>query len=90
MLDRLSANNAQGEYYLTDIFSLLVLNGEKTGAYSVSDYREIMGTNDRVQLAQAEKTMRLRICHKLMRQGVSILDPDTTGLMPMLRWGQRQ
>jgi bifunctional UDP-N-acetylglucosamine pyrophosphorylase/glucosamine-1-phosphate N-acetyltransferase len=78
MLDRLSANNAQGEYYLTDIFSLLVLNGEKTGAYSVSDYREIMGTNDRVQLAQAEKTMRLRICHKLMRQGVSILDPDTT------------
>lgn len=78
LLDRLSANNAQGEYYLTDIFSLLVLNGEKTGAYSVSDYREIMGTNDRVQLAQAEKIMRLRICHDLMRQGVTILDPDTT------------
>jgi bifunctional UDP-N-acetylglucosamine pyrophosphorylase/glucosamine-1-phosphate N-acetyltransferase len=78
LLDSLSSNNAQGEYYLTDIFSLLVLNGEKTGAYSVSDYQEIMGTNDRVQLALAEKTMRLRICHDLMRQGVSILDPDTT------------
>lgn len=78
LLDRLSSNNAQGEYYLTDIFSLLVLNCEKTGAYSVSDYQEIMGTNDRVQLAWAEKIMRLRICHKLMKEGVSILDPSTT------------
>ncbi|MDD4657923.1 MAG: bifunctional UDP-N-acetylglucosamine diphosphorylase/glucosamine-1-phosphate N-acetyltransferase GlmU [Eubacteriales bacterium] len=78
LLDRLSTNNAQGEYYLTDIFSLLVLNGEKTGAFAAADHREILGPNDRVQLAWAEKIMRLRICRRLMGQGVSILDPDTT------------
>jgi bifunctional UDP-N-acetylglucosamine pyrophosphorylase/glucosamine-1-phosphate N-acetyltransferase len=78
LLDRLSTNNAQGEYYLTDVFSLLVLNGEKTGAFTVSDHREILGPNDRVQLAWAEKIMRQRICHRLMRQGVSIIDPSTT------------
>lgn len=78
LLDHLSTNNAQGEYYLTDIFSLLVLKGEKTGAFTATDHREILGSNDRVQLAWAEKIMRLRICHDHMRQGVSILDPETT------------
>lgn len=78
LLDRLSTNNAQGEYYLTDIFALLVLNGEKTGAYAVADHREILGPNDRIQLAWAEKIMRLRISHRLMQQGISIVDPETT------------
>lgn len=78
LLERLNTNNAQGEYYLTDIFALLVLQGEKTGAYVAEDYREVAGVNDRVQLADAEKIMRARTSQELMLAGVSIVDPDCT------------
>lgn len=78
LLERLNTNNAQGEYYLTDIFALLVLHGEKTGAYVADDYREVAGVNDRVQLADAEKIMRARTSQELMLAGVSIVDPDCT------------
>lgn len=77
-LARLKNNNAQGEYYLTDIFALLVANGEKIGAFAAPDPEETLGLNDRVALALAEKIMRRRICHNLMLQGVSILDPAST------------
>lgn len=76
-LARLTTNNTQGEYYLTDIFSLLVLHGEKTGAFVASDYEEVSGVNDRIQLAKAERSMRSRINQDLMRSGVSMQDPST-------------
>lgn len=77
LLRRLSVNNAQGEYYLTEIVSLLVLQGEKTGAYVTQDAGEVAGVNDRVQLAWVEKALRTRINHRLMRSGVTIVDPDS-------------
>jgi len=78
LLDMLGSSNAQGEYYLTDIFSLLVLHGEKTGAWIAKDFSEVSGVNDRVQLAMAERMMRTRINQKFMADGVTMLDPDTT------------
>lgn len=78
LLELLGANNAQGEYYLTDVIALLARQGEKIGAHVARDFQEILGPNNREQLAQAEKIMRRRICSNLMGQGVSIIDPDST------------
>lgn len=78
LMSRLGRDNAQGEYYLTEIISLLAGDKDKLGIHVAADHREVMGINDRVQLAQAEKILRRRICHKLMREGVSVLDPDST------------
>lgn len=78
LLERLNTDNDQGEYYLTDIISLLARQGDRTGAYVTEDHREVAGVNDRVQLASAEKILRSRINQELMRRGVSIVDPDST------------
>ncbi|MCR5185276.1 MAG: NTP transferase domain-containing protein [Bacilli bacterium] len=81
-LDKITPNNAQGEYYLTDLVDMFVKDGHKVGAYVVEDAVEMFGINDRVQLAYAAKIMRKRINHKLMLSGVSIEDPDSTYIAP--------
>ena len=88
LLTRLKSNNAQGEYYLTDILSLLAEEGEKTGAYASKDYREVSGVNDRIQLAWAEKIMRQRINQKLMLAGVSMVDPESVWIDSGVEIGQ--
>ncbi|HOP39646.1 MAG TPA: bifunctional UDP-N-acetylglucosamine diphosphorylase/glucosamine-1-phosphate N-acetyltransferase GlmU [Geobacteraceae bacterium] len=75
---RLGSDNAQGEYYLTDIIRMAVEQGLTCAAHPVSDPLEIMGINDRVQLAQAETVLRKRINETLMRDGVSFRDPSAT------------
>ena len=77
-LPRLSTDNAQQEYYLTDVVSLLYRDGYKTGAYVIDDYRVGLGINNRVQLAEAAILMREKINHRLMMQGVTIIDPGST------------
>ena len=77
-LDRLTPNNAQGEYYLTDTLEILIGDGKKAGAFPVADNDEIRGINDRVQLAEAEKIMQKRIIEKHMRNGVTFILPETT------------
>lgn len=77
-LERISTDNSQGELYLTDVFSTLVADGAKVSAVAVTDPEEVMGVNDRVQLAQARTAMRDRINEGWMRSGVSIVDPATT------------
>lgn len=76
-LNKLNNNNAKGEYYLTDLIQIAVEQNEKTGAFSVEDTDEIMGVNDRIQLSEAEKIMRIRINHAHMANGVTIIDPET-------------
>lgn len=76
-LDKLDNNNAQGEYYLTDVIGILKNNGEKVGAVPIL-FEETMGVNSRVQLAEAEKVMRKRINLKHMENGVTLIDPDNT------------
>ena len=75
-LGQLSPQNAQGEYYLTDIIEMAVKEKQKVVAWVTKDSLETTGVNNRVHLALAEKEMRRRICERLMLNGVTILDPD--------------
>lgn len=77
-LKGLDNNNSQGEYYLTDTFEILIKKGLKVGAMKVEDSNEILGINDRVQLAEAAQVLRKRILEQHMRAGVTIMDPGTT------------
>lgn len=76
-LKHVNNDNAQGEYYLTDVLEILRNSGERAGAYKMPDFSESLGVNDRIALAQATKTMQRRINEQHMRDGVSFIDPDT-------------
>ena len=76
----LTTDNAQGEEYLTDVVGLLRRGGHTVAASMCDDESEILGVNDRVQLAQAAAIMRDRINEAWMRNGVSILQPDSVWL----------
>lgn len=76
-LGKLTPNNAQGEYYLTDTLEILLAAGKKIGAYIIADSDEIRGINDRVQLNEAETIMRRRINENHMRNGVTIRIPES-------------
>ncbi len=77
-LKNITTDNAQGEYYLTDVISIFKEAGEKVGAYKLHDFNESLGVNDRVALATAENVMRQRINKAHMINGVSFVDPATT------------
>jgi bifunctional UDP-N-acetylglucosamine pyrophosphorylase/glucosamine-1-phosphate N-acetyltransferase len=77
-ISRLGSGNAQNEYYLTDLVELAVAGQKGCNALMVSDALEIMGVNDRVQLAEASAALRARINHQLMLQGVTLIDPART------------
>jgi bifunctional UDP-N-acetylglucosamine pyrophosphorylase/glucosamine-1-phosphate N-acetyltransferase len=70
--------NAQGEYYLPDVISILNEQGCTVAAYAADDPHEGRGANDRIQLAQLEELMRRRINEKHMRNGVTLVDPAAT------------
>jgi bifunctional UDP-N-acetylglucosamine pyrophosphorylase/glucosamine-1-phosphate N-acetyltransferase len=74
----LSDNNAQGEYYLTDIVQAAVETGRKCISFPVADAEEVMGVNDRVQLAAADSVVRSSVNGDLMYSGVTIIDPLNT------------
>ena len=76
-LKHVDNDNAQGEYYLTDVLEILRKAGHKVGAYKMPDFSESLGVNDRIALAQATKIMQRRINEEHMRNGVSFIDPDT-------------
>ena len=77
-LEQIDNNNAQGEYYVTDVISILKEDGYKVGAYIIEDPIEIHGVNSRVQLAFSEEIMRARTNEKFMIDGVTIIDPQNT------------
>jgi bifunctional UDP-N-acetylglucosamine pyrophosphorylase/glucosamine-1-phosphate N-acetyltransferase len=74
-IDSLGSDNAQGEFYLTDLVSLAVGQGLTCLGLSTHDPDEIMGVNDRIQLAEASRILRSRINRELMCAGVSLVDP---------------
>jgi len=76
-LEKLSNNNAQGEYYLTDVISILKSEGKKLGAV-ITEFDETLGVNSRAELAQAEVIMRKAINKKHLDNGVTIIDPSNT------------
>lgn len=75
-LPKLSANNAQGEYYLTDIVAMAVSEGVAVEAIHPEDEFEVQGVNDRLQLAQLERVFQRQQADELLRQGVSLADPS--------------
>ena len=77
-LKNINTNNAQGEYYITDVIGIFREAGEKVGAYTLKDFDESLGVNDRVALATAEAVMRRRINHAHMVNGVSFVNPHAT------------
>src|ERR1051326_7137566 len=77
-LSKIRNNNAQREYYLTDVISILGAQRDKVGAFKVASAEEVLGINTRQELAQVDRVMRRRKCEALMSGGVTIIDPDTT------------
>ena len=77
-LKNVGCDNAQGEYYLPDVLSILRERGEKIWAVAADDYEETLGVNSRLHLAQAEKILRRRKNIELMEGGVTLMDPDST------------
>ncbi len=79
-LQALDTDNAQGEYYLTDLVRIAVAHGLSVGGCLLEDFEESLGVNDRVQLSQAEAILRRRKCEEVMRSGVTLIDPAATYL----------
>jgi bifunctional UDP-N-acetylglucosamine pyrophosphorylase/glucosamine-1-phosphate N-acetyltransferase len=77
-LKQLNNNNAQGEYYLTDVIGIMRDKGLKIGAWKIGTPEDIMGVNNRFQLSQAGEIMRNRINKKHMHEGVTLIDPVNT------------
>ncbi len=80
--------NAQGEYYLTDVVEHFVKAGKPVRSMHAPDHEQVLGVNDRVELAQARRAMNERLCERHMCEGVTILDPQTTYLEPELAIGR--
>lgn len=76
-LSNLSTNNAQGEYYLTDILGLLRKKGQRVGAVIAPDPVEALGVNSRAELATVEGEIQRRVVDQLMRDGVTFRNPAT-------------
>ncbi|MSW44556.1 MAG: NTP transferase domain-containing protein [Actinobacteria bacterium] len=77
-LRRITPQNTQGEYYLTDVIEVLAEAGYRVSAVVAADGAETSGVNDRLQLASAEAELRRRTNEAWMRQGVTMVDPDRT------------
>ncbi|MEO9169784.1 MAG: bifunctional UDP-N-acetylglucosamine diphosphorylase/glucosamine-1-phosphate N-acetyltransferase GlmU [Candidatus Baltobacteraceae bacterium] len=84
----LKNTNAQNEYYLTDAVEHFVRQGKGVRPMLCEDHVNVLGINDRTELAIARKEMNARLCARHMRDGVTIVDPDTTYLEPELTIGR--
>jgi bifunctional UDP-N-acetylglucosamine pyrophosphorylase/glucosamine-1-phosphate N-acetyltransferase len=87
-LKQVSADNAQGEYYLTDIVAIANERDQKVYAFPVEDPTEVMGINTRVDLAKANEILRNEFLIEMMLDGVSIVDPKTTYIDKPVRVGR--
>ena len=86
-LGQVGNDNAQGEYYLPDVISILKEAGHLISAYVLEDMDEALGVNDRVALSQASQLMRNRINEAHMRNGVTLIDPTNTYIEPSVEIG---
>lgn len=77
-IGQITDSNSQGELYLTDVIGILKNSGDSIAAIMLDDFTEILGVNDRAQLAESAALLRDRINDQWMREGVTIIDPTTT------------
>ena len=87
-LDKITPDNAKGEYYLTDALHLIIHTGHKVMAVTAVAAEEALGVNDRAQLSCVSKIMQQRIQAGLMSDGVTIVDPDNTWIDARAEIGQ--
>lgn len=87
-LPKLSNNNAQGEYYLTDIVAMAIADGLTVASVEPNMPFEVEGVNDRIQLAALERQYQADQAKKLMQQGVHLIDPNRFDLRGSLTVGQ--
>ena len=88
ILETLSNNNAQGEYYLTDVLEKFRMQGKKVAAVVTENSDMVMGINSRRQLAEAEAVLRQKILCNWMDEGVTIMDPASTFIEEDVEIGQ--
>ncbi|MFO7928547.1 MAG: bifunctional UDP-N-acetylglucosamine diphosphorylase/glucosamine-1-phosphate N-acetyltransferase GlmU [Candidatus Humimicrobiaceae bacterium] len=81
-IDEIGSDNAQNEYYLTDIIKKLTQKGKIVSVFRATDYGEVFGINDRLQLSKVERLMIKRRNQKLMKEGVTIRDPGNCFIDP--------
>jgi bifunctional UDP-N-acetylglucosamine pyrophosphorylase / glucosamine-1-phosphate N-acetyltransferase len=87
-LNRLTNDNAQGEYYLTDVIGLAVADGAEVAGAQAPTIEEVSGVNDRIQLAALERYYQRRQAEDLMRRGVTLADPARIDIRGTLETGQ--
>ena len=87
-LGKLSNDNAQGEYYLTDVIAMAVADGIPVQGVKAPDQVEVMGINDKKQLAEAERALQARLVEALMAEGVGFADPARVDIRGELTCGR--
>lgn len=86
-LSKLTNDNAQNEYYITDVIEIMMGEGEKVGIY-VTDLQQILGVNDKLQLSMVGKVLNQRKVEELMLDGVTIIDPDKVQITTNVKVGR--
>jgi bifunctional UDP-N-acetylglucosamine pyrophosphorylase/glucosamine-1-phosphate N-acetyltransferase len=87
-LSDLGNDNAQGEYYLTDVVAMAVAQGVNVKGIKADNWTEVMGINDKKQLAEAERALQARLVDELMIQGVGFADPARVDIRGKLECGK--
>jgi bifunctional UDP-N-acetylglucosamine pyrophosphorylase/glucosamine-1-phosphate N-acetyltransferase len=87
-LAAISNDNAQGEYYLTDVVALAVNDGVTVNGIKADNWTEVMGINDKKQLAEAERALQARLVDELMTEGVGFADPARVDIRGTLTCGK--
>lgn len=86
-VEKLDNNNAQNEYYLTDLIALFKQGGERVDAYCIEDNTQVVGVNDLIALEEVNNILRNRINRNLMIEGVQIINSSTTIIGPNVKVG---
>lgn len=86
-LPQLSAENAQGEYYLTDVIAMAAAEGIKVCTAQPANAVEVEGVNNRAQMARLERVYQRQLAEKLMAQGVALADPERLDVRGRLTCG---
>jgi bifunctional UDP-N-acetylglucosamine pyrophosphorylase/glucosamine-1-phosphate N-acetyltransferase len=87
-LENLGNDNAQGEYYLTDVVAMAVRDSVPVRGVKANNWTEVMGINDKKQLAGAERALQARLVDELMAQGVGFADPARVDIRGKLECGK--
>ncbi len=87
-INKLENNNAQGEFYLTDIIAMAVADGIVVESVISADEDEVLGVNDRRQQSHLEKVYQQRVANTLLMQGVTLINRDTLNVKGMVRAGK--